>query len=325
MGVPSESIFAPMESQQLREKLASISGAYDLVAVTLVTGDILLGGKETLPGWDENVLTLIFNMPDGKRYGDAQVIEIPFELIADVEVVPLDGESTPHFPFNDPVIQAFQKIGLPAPHRLPVRDYPNPLATIIYEHNMPLASTYDLNLLEESQKALSTDGIPIGGITFDKDFLLYTDWEFFARQIGGATSVSLSLGPASANKSLAQSVQQRAFEVLRQPITETARRITAVSIGEYTRLKGCLFVPEPPQTTIIEGEEWHLYKIMESREAGSAYAVLLKVKDLKYPLEFLNRVNSVLTFYGELAPIPVNILGENFDKCLLTRAAAYLA
>ena len=86
-------------------------------------------------------------------------------------------------------------------------------------------------------------------------------------------------------------------------------------------MHGCILVKDSPETTEIEGEECHLWAIVEPD--GQLFPVLVKVRMLKYPLELINRVNSVLTFYGELLPIPLNVLGTACEKTLLARAIAY--
>jgi hypothetical protein len=52
------------------------------------------------------------------------------------------------------------------------------------------------------------------------------------------------------------------------------------------------------------------------------YPVLIKLNLLKFPREFLGRVNSVLTFYGELLPIPLNFIGRPYKTIFLARAIA---
>ena len=96
-------------------------------------------------------------------------------------------------------------------------------------------------------------------------------------------------------------------------------------MGDYTILQGCLLAPQPAQDEIIEGEKCYLYKVAESIGGGMVCPVLLKVDQLKYPTGFLNRISSQLTFYGELLPLPVDMLGEKYSQTLLARAIAYLS
>jgi len=85
-------------------------------------------------------------------------------------------------------------------------------------------------------------------------------------------------------------------------------------------------VPEPTEDTEIEGGKC-IVTLCATNDEGDervAYPVLMKVSCIKFPLEFLGRVNSVLTFYGELLPIPLNAMGRSYKSILLARAIAYL-
>ena len=58
----SDSIFVPIDAQRLEEKLKSIAIAYDLIAVTLIGGDILLGGISKHWAWNGRTVSLSFNV-----------------------------------------------------------------------------------------------------------------------------------------------------------------------------------------------------------------------------------------------------------------------
>ena len=344
----SNSLFAPIDAQQLEEKLKSIAVAYALIAVTLIEGDILLGGISKHWKWNGRMVSLSFNTAEGKRFGSSCVIDIPIDLIADISVIPLDDASMPKIAPDDPQLQLLKEI-LEVEHgvstskvipddpqlqflreillrrALPVQDYPNPLAVIIYNHNTQVASSQGFDVYSWIEKALSQDAIPPEGIHFEDDFLLYADWAFFLQQTAGSVSLSAGIpGVINISKDISQSLQTQVLQRLKTTLADKIRKKISPKIGEEDVIQGCILVPEPSQTTAIEGEECHLCMIAESQDTGESCPVLFKVKAFKYPLEFLGRVNSVLTFYGELLPIPLKVLGETHERTLLARAIGYL-
>lgn len=322
-----DSVFSPMNTKKLLKNLETLSPA-DLITVTLTETSILLGGvfKFWKDAWDEDrVVALSFNTDKGKRFGDSCIAHIPITSIAGVFAVPLDNASTPRISADDPQVQFLREMGIDLDLRLAVQDYPTPLASIIYEHNMRVATAVGLEISYYVEKSLSPDGIPSGGICFDNDFLMYADWAFFATQTGGGVNISGALpGFVNVEKSLSQSPEQQVLQRLKDSLGAKIQRHISSAIGTYKVLQGCLLVPEPAQDEIIEGEKCYLYKVAESRDDGAVYPILVKVEQLKFPIDFLNRINSELTFYGELLPIPVSIMGEKYSQVLLTRAIAYL-
>jgi hypothetical protein len=153
---------------------------------------------------------------------------------------------------------------------------------------------------------------------------LYVDWTFFSHQIAGSVSISAGIpGVASINKDVRHSLGAQVLQRLKDSLADKIREGISPSIGEHT-LYGSILIPEPTDITVIEGEECHLCIVAENLDRGRACPVLLKVKLLKYPFEFLRHISSVLTFYGELLPIPLNVLGETHQKVLLARAIGYL-
>lgn len=297
-----DNVLPRLEINQLSDAIKSMPSA-GLSAITLVSGDIFFGEIHMRRIADANSLDIVFNFPDGKLYG-GQILRLPLELIASLENVPLTKETTHGY----------------LPH-----NYGNPLATIIYQHNMALAEKYGLDtnihLIEEM---LGQEGIPTEGIRFDDDILLLADWGFFLTQASGETSVAVSPLPGlmTIEKSVAQALEQQVIQRLRANLPEKVRKITTHNIGEYGVFTGALLVPDTAQDTDIEGEPCHLYRIANSDDD---FPVLVKIKQLKYPKEFLNRISSPVTCYGELMPIPVNILGKQYSRTLLVRAMAYLA
>lgn len=321
------SIFPHLNPQKLREKLEAISPT-DLIAVTLIDSSILLGGsfKFWEDIWDEEiVLPLGFNTNDGKRFGKSCVVHIPANIVADVSKVPLDDASKPKIRTDDLQAQVFRQLGIDHDLALAAQDYPNPLASIIFEHNSSVVTAIGLVISYYVEKALSQDGISPEGISLDNDFLMYADWPFFETQVGGSVNFSAAPVPGlNVARSLDQSPEQQVLQRLKDTLREKIRQHVSSSTGKYAILRGCLLVPTPAQDEMIEGETCYLYKIAENRDDGTVYPVLIKAERLKYPVGFLNRINSVLTFYGELLPTPIDMLGEKYDEALLARAIAYL-
>lgn len=319
-----DSMFAPMNAEQLEERLRSIAIAQDLIAMTLTDGDILLGGISKHWKWDGKIVSLSFNTAEGKRFGLSHFIDVPVDLIVDIVITPLDDASTPKMEHDDPVAQFLKEIVGEIDTRLSVQDYPNPLASIIYEHNMQVASLGGLAVGNYIEKALARDAIPPKGIHFNADFLLYVDWPFFSQQAAGSTSVSAGIPPLiQITKDVSQSLHAQVLQRLRDSLADRIRRKISPTLGEHS-LQGSILMPEGAQTTSIEGEECHLLVIAEDQGSEERFPILLKVKRLKFPLEFLSYVKSVLTFHGELVPIPVTVLGRTYQKVLLARAIGYL-
>lgn len=321
----SENLILPQLDQlQLQEKLEAIS-FHDLIAVTILSGNILLGGIAKYWRWNGEVLSIAFNTPEGLRFGHSHVVDVPIDSIADVSLVPLDDSSTPRLSPDDLQIRSLRQLlgeNTPIDPRLFPQDYPNPLATIIYEHNTAVTSTLGLSIKGYIERALPRDSIPPEGLYFDEDFLIYVDWGFFYHQAPGGVSLTGGiLGVLEISKDVTKSLQQQVLQRLREhAIEEKVRRKLSPTMGECI-LHGCIFIKEPPDTTEIQGEECHLWTVVDGD--GESYPVLVKVRMLKYPLEFIGRVNSVLTFYGELLPVPLNILGTTRRKTLLAHAIAY--
>jgi len=188
-----DSGFIPMDAQQLEGRLKSVTIAQDFVAVTLTDGDMLLGSISKHWKWNGTTVSLSFNTAEGKRFGLSHYIDVPVDLIADVSVIPLDDASTPRMDPEAPDAQLLKEILGEIDTRVPVQDYPNPLASIIYEHNVQVASLHGLAIGDYIEKALARDAIPPEGVKFDADFLLYADWAFFSREAAGPTSVSAGL------------------------------------------------------------------------------------------------------------------------------------
>lgn len=323
-----ENIFQPLPLDKVKERTASIEIAYQLIAVMLVDGDILIGCLEKGFRWDGRVISLGFNTVKGKRYGDSHVVEIPINLIADIQPIPLSEASIPKVASDDPSLALLRELGLEDEKyaRLPVQDYPNPLATIICEHNSQIIDEHDLSVLIYVERALSEDAIPSEGIELDEDWLLYADWEFFSQQMSGALSVGTNIPIVGVSKDLSPSLQTEVLRRLRESWIDKIRKGTISNAIKEHLMQGRILVPQPSESTDIEGENCIVVICASSddKSAEETYPVLLKLKSLRYPLEFLGHIISVLTFYGELLPIPLSVFGKTHKRTLLARAIGYL-
>jgi len=317
-----EEILQPITSDALQNFLSTCKGS-DLLAFKLTNGDILLGGIPRGGGIRGDTVNIAFNMPDGKRYGLAQYIKIEITSIASVSVVPLSEASIPTLSEGEWELEFLQP-SADKKVRLPVHNFPNPLASIIHNHNMPIVESHGFTASHLIEESLSQDGISEQGIHFDKDFLMYADWEFFQTQTKGETSIAASPFPGlvQVEHVLKSSNEEQVVIRIRNSLTNRILKFVP-PFGDYRLLEGVLLVPEPLQDEEIEGETSYLYRIATSQ--GDHYPILVKAKKLKYPRSFLDRVSSQLTFYGEMASIPVSISGYKYERSMLVRAIAYLA
>ena len=328
----NESTFQPLTLEALREYINSVEIAYDLIVLTLTDEATLVGAIAKHWHWDGKVISISFNTEDGKRFGYSHIVDIPVGLIADIQPIPLDKSSIPQIAEDDPQLAFVRELGLEDRKyaRLPVQDYPNPLATIICKHNLQVATSHELPLYGYVERALSPDAIPPRGIQLERDFLLCVDWDFFSRQTSGGVSISGGLSAffaeASVTKDMSPSLQEFVLKTVEDAWSERIRQGLSPRTLQGNVLQGHMLVPEPTEDTRIEGEKC-IVTLCESHGEGAdrvACPVLIKVRRVKLPLEFLGYVSSVLTFYGEFLPIPLSVMGSSFQSVLLARAIAYL-
>ena len=328
--MPTKIVFECLSPIKLKKKTEAIEIAYQLISVTLTEGDILLGCLGKHWRWDGQVVSVGFNTLDGKRFGHSRYVQIPINLIADIQSIPLSDGCIPRVDEDDTDLAFLRELGFTDEKyaRLMVQDYPNPLASIIYEHNIDIIGKYELPVLDFIEKSLSEDAIPPEGIKFEDDLILYVDWDFFSRQMGGETSLSSGIpGVMGISRNLKSSLQNEVIKRVKNTLIDRSLRqgTSSSQIKEY-QIQGCIFVPEAPEDTVIEGEKCISVFCANNEEGDDEiYPLLLKPKSLTYPLEFLNRVTSPLNFYGQLLPIPLKVLGKSYKSTLLVRAIGYFA
>lgn len=325
-----DDLLEPIDPSQLQPLVETASHSKLLVFI-LTNRDVLIGAIHQHGRWDGNYILIAFNMPDGKRYGWGQVAKIPVTAISAIDSVPLIEESIPRLDENDPEFDWLKEMGMDITEirkrtKLAVHNYPNPLAAIIYEHNMPIITDHNFEISNLIEESLSQEGIPSKGIYFDRDFLMYADWEFFQTQAKGESSISVAPIPGlvQVERTIRMSPEEQVLQRLKSSLGSKIRQTVSPATGEYRLIQGVLLVSDPAQDEIIEGEMSYLYQVGISSD-GTVCPILIKAKQLKYPRGFLNKVSSVLAFYGEMLPIPVSILGNDHSQVLLARAIAHVA
>ncbi len=324
-----EPIYESLPSERIKQITDTIDVGYDLVAITLVSGDILIGGLEKHWSWNNENVQVGFNTKFGKAFGSFHTVLIPLNLIANVTLIPLSQVSIPHLPEDDISVKFSRKLGVgdDSPIKCCVQDYPNPLATIIAEHNLAIALAKNLEVDNAFGHSLSNEAVPPEGILFEKDFILYADWDYFSHQMHGATSLSASTGIVSVTKDFSPSLQSFVLGHLShnfQKIKNIQDVVVQNGVDEIFA-RGCILSPQPPQDTEIEGEKCILIACGNAQDTGEAvYPVLVKQKAFKYPMEFLGQIRSQLVFYGEFLPVPLEIFGRKQQYTILARAIGYL-
>jgi hypothetical protein len=301
--VTTVQLFSVIKTGEFERKIYSLS-TYDWLAITLVDGSILLGGLSKQQSWDGTGLALSFNASAGRRFGNSWFIYIPVELIADLSVVPLNKSNDLEF--------------------LTPQDYPNPLASIVSEHNELIAALYNLEIMGYVEKAFAQDAVPPEGYNLTDNFLLYADWDFFIKYLKGETSITASPVPGviGISKNVKSSLEEVVMLHLNVSLSTKVNQKLSPKIGNYITLQGAILVPDNVQSDVIEGDECVLFKLATTD--GIVYPLILKTNQIKLPVNFLSGLNSVLTCYGEIISIPLTIAGEKFQSAFFLRAAAYL-
>jgi len=325
----------PLSSEALQTSIKNVmnSDCWSVV-LTFIDGDLLFGDLAYLPrvfsGTPEEAekvnmwlpekwrsvssdwrcayklrpIFLVFNSKEGTKHGRAHEIVINDEIISGIRPLSWTEESV---------------------SSLTLKNVPNPIATLICEHNFRVAAKYDLHISEFIECALSESGIPPGGIEFKNDEIIYVDWEFFSHISGG----SLFAGAYGMGVSMQRSLYQLAHDKITNGVIEKIAKILPIGKPiETCRVSGFLVMPSQEITTIIEGGECKVVICSDKKcfpPEKTFIPVLLKKKSISYPPEFLRFLNSGLVFYGEIKQIPIEIDGAKSDVTLLARAIGYIA
>lgn len=280
-----------------------IDSGHRSVILSLIQGEILVGDFHPSVDFQFLPVALIFNTREGKVFGHAHVIQVPPDYVSGIR----------------PLVWTRDSLS-----ELPVKWIPNPLATLICDHNLLVAEKYGFDIWGYREMALPQSGVPSTGIEFEKDELIYVDWEFFSRIKGG----SLQVGVQYIGFSPERSLLALAHDKLRIGPIERLRRWfhRKVSPGEY-RIEGFVVAPEHEVTTQIEGQEC-IVMLCTSRKVyppdQESLPVILKRGCISYPVEFFPFLNSRLVFYGELKQIPIAVDDIRSERALLARAIGYI-
>ncbi len=324
-----EKFYEPLPPASIKSITDSIEIGYQLIIVTLISSDELIGGLAKYWSWNGNDIEISFNTKNGTMFGSSHAVNIPLGQIANINSFPLADDSIPVMSDDYPHLMKLRELGLEKgfDKRLFVQDYPNPWATIIEKHNLEVCKSCELMVTGQGEFSLSREFIPPEGIKLKDDCIFYTDWEFFSHQINSPTTLTTNMGLVTISKDINPSFQAYVFKYLRENFVKTQKiqdTLEPVGINEIF-VQGCILVPEPAQDTEIEGETCILVYCANSHDKGeAAYPVLIKRKSLKFPLEFLGKVVTPLILYGELLPVPLEAFGKIHSYTILARAIGYV-
>src|SRR5271157_3514129 len=135
-----DQVYQPLSPNNIKAITDSIEIGYQLISITLISGDELIGGLAKNWSWNGKEVSIGFNAHAGQIFGKSHVVEIPLKFIADVKPIPLDVKSVPRWSNNDPYVVKLREHGMENTFdkRVYVQDYPNPWATLIENHNFKI-------------------------------------------------------------------------------------------------------------------------------------------------------------------------------------------
>jgi hypothetical protein len=311
----------PLTNKEIISKLKEIiNGKLWQILITLTTGDIIIG--DFFPEWQkkstknsdkiwfpesskglpenfcsglvfENGFKMTFNSPKGTTHGDASLIDVPLEKIANIKKLNWENPD-------------IRKNGL--------KNVPNPLAVIIDKCNLRVAEKNSLKICRYCEMALARENVGDEGISFTEDELIYIDVDFFNNSQG-----SVDMGPVSFGSSLG--AYNLANIKLRDSVLQKTLRKVSDNLVEPVNFIGTLCLPDQEITTTLEGDD--CFVILCQME-DNLLPILLKRRLLLYPFEYMSLIRSKLVFYGELKQIPIEVKGDKYDKVLFARAIGFM-
>lgn len=310
-------------AQTIRQLKNIVDGDSWNVSLTLLTGHLLIGGIfPAPPEWTrktagnsetiwfpqssqnqpeelrlgfvfETGFKIVFNSSKGTTHGEAHVINVPFDKIADIKRLPWEHPD-------------LKEKGL--------KNISNPLATIINKCNTVAAEQNSLEVMSYLEMALAQENVGDEGILFDDDELIYIDIDFFNN-----CQSSVAIGPMSFGSAMGAYVL--ANVKLQNSILQRTLNNMSGNLAEPQNFLGTLHMPTQEITTTLEGED--CFMILCQTEDASLPACLKK-NSLSYPLEYMNLIKSLLVFYGEIKQMPVSISGRKYDRVLFARAIGFI-
>lgn len=291
------------------------------LSIILISGDILVG--DFFPEWQleskENInsiwipkvhekhpkghrfglvfdkaIKIVFNSPKGTVHGEASVIDVPLEKIADIKKLNWENAD-------------INKNGL--------KNISNPMASIINKQNSRVAKSNHLTINLYVEMALAHENISNEGIVFENDELIYIDIDFFNNSQWGNVSLGLiSLGGTTGAYQIAKA------KLCDSVLQKTLRAISGSSM-EPLNILGFLQLLKGEMTTELEGFECF---IILCKSDDELLPLIIKKKSLCYPLEYMNFIKSKLMFYGEIKQIPIKIEKDNYPRVLFARAIGFI-
>jgi hypothetical protein len=263
----------------------------------------LFGGVTQELAWHNKELVLNFNSEEGRRFGKSYRLHVPVGLISHVQPVTVVVPST---------------IAL---HTELVRNYPNPLASILSQHNLQQTKVNALKIIDYVERALPQDEVVLSGVEFNQNMLLYADWDYLAQNMRGGVAVEVNAPFFTVQKELLPSL----FELARAKI-ETGWLATKLSDVVSSKsntfsAEGRVRVLSEPISTTIEGEECI---VVLCGDAAFLIPVLIKKRLVRYPIEFIGFIMSKLRFYGDIMYAPLVLEGTMFYNIMLARVIGYI-
>ena len=311
----------PLPKERIIQKLKSIvDGESWNISLTLLSGHFLIGAfflewtQKTAKNAEiiwfpkssqkqpetfrfglvfETGFKIVFNSPKGTTHGEANLIDVPFDKIADIKELAWENPD-------------LKEKGL--------KNVSNPLATIINKCNIVASEKNSLEVMLYCEMALAQENVGDEGISFKNDELIYIDIDFFNN-----CQSTLEVGPMSFGSSIGAYALANA--ILQNSILQRTLNTISGNLAEPRNFLGRLHLPPEEITTTLEGEDCF---VVMCQTDEFTLPICLKRNSLSYPFEYMNLINSMLIFYGELKQIPINISGRRYDRVLFARAIAFI-
>lgn len=161
---------------------------------------------------------------------------------------------------------------------------------------------------------------------------LYCDTAYFTSIQGGITSLGFSVPVVGASIGWEKSLFRLVHEKTHAPPSDLTFELTQSPVYKQMTFRGHISLPDNPQTTIIEGKQWMLGLLTESKiprglsSKAVSYIPSLPAyicqENFLFPYDAFRRIGSTLTFYGELYPLILETADKTYDRAYKIRAIA---
>lgn len=318
--------FDPLPIEYIQNILMDKTKVDQILVFKLTGGNILMGTIFSFWEWDGNIVQIEFNTEEGRTHKRSYIADLPLQFITDISIMPLSQDSYP-IPYVDPEdIAFFKSAGAESllPSSVAVYDFPNPLASIISNNNLEVASIYNIDIHEYIRKSLSKDAIPPDGIKLTEDFVLYADREFYNPQSNGLMEISINISIFGINKIFGYDLDKAVI----RSINNNRKSIYDKNKNDFI-ING--FISNNSEhgdnlKTIMQGEDSIIMMCLciSPEKEGEFIPILIKKKYLSYPLEFINYISSPLVFYGKYIPLPIKAFNMEYEYTLMVKAIAFI-